>query len=101
MKTLIALSILLPGILLDLVSFVAFCATCLRKRWYSGFPGVPLLFYVLFILLLVFGVSPRMFSPQLSYLFTVGLIAFHFLLHGVHGCMRKTRCESPDVHTGR
>ena len=81
------------GILLDLISLVAVLATLIRKRWYSGFPGLPLFFYLPAALMALFGFHPPRFSLPEVLIFLGALTLLHLLLHAWHGSLRAKLAE--------
>lgn len=76
------------GIMLDLISSFALLATLIRKRWYSGFPGVALFFYLPAAVIAALGMRPPRFSLAEILLFLAALSVFHVLLHWWHGTLR-------------
>lgn len=86
---LLPLALAFVGILFDLLSLGALVATLVRGRWSSGFPGVPLLFYVPAAILCLFGLHPPRFSLTEMLLFLGTLTVLHILVQRWHGSLRR------------
>jgi hypothetical protein len=84
---LLPLALAALGILLDLLSIVALVATFARHRWYSGFPVVPLLFYVPAAVLSALGWHPPRFSLSEMLVMLGALCALHVLIHWLHATL--------------
>ncbi len=85
---LLPLALAAIGIFFDLLSLFALLATLARKRWISGFPGVPLLFYLPTAILALLGFHPPRFSLFEVLSFLGALTVLHVLIQWWHGSLR-------------
>jgi hypothetical protein len=85
---LLPLALAAIGIMFDLLSVFALISTLVRRRWSSGFPGVPVLFYLPAAILSVIGFHPPRFSLAEILLFLGALAAVHFLIQWWHFNLR-------------
>ncbi len=85
---LLPLALVAIGIMFDLLSVVALLSTIIRRRWSSGFPGVPVLFYLPAAVLAMVGFHPPRFSLTEILVFLGALTALHILMHWWHGQLR-------------
>jgi hypothetical protein len=85
---LLPLALAAIGMMFDLLSVVALLVTLVRKRWSSGFPGVPVLFYLPAAILAIVGFHPPRFSLTEVLLFLGALTVLHVLIHWWHGKLR-------------
>jgi hypothetical protein len=85
---LLPLALAAIGIMFDLLSVLALLSTLVRRRWSSGFPGVPVLFYLPAAILAVVGFHPPRFSLAEILLFLGALTVLHFLIHWWHFNLR-------------
>lgn len=85
---LLPLALAAIGIMFDLLSVFALLSTLIRRRWSSGFPGVPVLFYLPAAILAILGFHPPRFSLTEVLVFLGALTLLHFLIHGWHGRLR-------------
>lgn len=85
---LLPLALAAIGIMFDLLSVAALLITLVRRRWSSGFPGVPVLFYLPAAILAILGFHPPRFSLAEILLFLGALTVAHFLIHWWHGNLR-------------
>lgn len=85
---LLPLALAAIGIMFDLLSLVALLSTLIRRRWSSGFPGVPVLFYLPAAIVAMVGFHPPRFSLAEILAFLGALTALHILMHWWHGKLR-------------
>ncbi len=77
------------GLIFDLLSLFALITTTVSRKFSSGFPGVGLICYALFMLCSLEPAMRGHFILINALLLGMGLICFHVVMHWFHGRIEK------------
>jgi hypothetical protein len=77
------------GLVMDFLSLMMLISTIVSRKFSSGFPGVGLICYALFMLCALEPAMRGRITLITALLLGVGLICFHVVMHWFHGRIEK------------